>query len=90
MNGTFKQGSQALLTALLCWRGGRGHREGCSAVQLVQMPSVLAAAVASVQGWHQESVPSNEGPRALWSPPETKGQVSSFGEMDGSETVSEQ
>lgn len=47
-------------------------------MQLVQTLSVLAAAVASVQGWQRESMPSNKGPRAVWSPPKTKGQVSSF------------
>lgn len=34
MNGTFRQGSQALLAALLCWRGGErawGRVQCCAA-----------------------------------------------------------
>lgn len=58
-------------------RRGRGRREGCITVQLVQTLMVLAADVASVRGRQQKSMLSKKGPRAVWSPPKTKGQVSS-------------
>lgn len=74
----------------LCRGRGRRHQEGCITVQLLQTLMVLAAATASVRGRQQRSMPSKKRPRALWSPPQTKGQLSSVCEVDGKEAVSEQ
>lgn len=78
VHGWHTQDIKTSLTALARWRGrGRRHQDGCVTVQLLQALMELATAAAPARGWQQKSMPSKKRPRAVWSPPKTKGQLSS-------------